>query len=167
MKNQARLQLSEYSNKYGVSISTLRRRIKAGEIQFDFQDGKYWLADRPIEKYVRNRSAVVAEEPAVQSTIEFPVITESFEEPVVENSVANFVTREEVMELSNNMINELKAAYVLVLQEKEEQILEAKKEIADLKTLCHTLESENEKLKAEANAPLSGWFTDEESEVEL
>jgi hypothetical protein len=163
MKKEARLQLSEYSNKYKVSVSTLRRRIKAGEIQYDFEGGKYWLPDRPIEKYVRNRPAIVEEEPV----IEFPVITENFidDEPAVaqpsQNTNENYVTHEEVLELTQSMINELKSAYVLILQEKEEQILEAKREIADLKTLCHTLETENEKLKAETSAPLSGWFSDD------
>ena len=49
-EKEAWLQLSDYSNKYRVSVSTLRRRIKAGEIQYQFEDGKYWLPDRAIEK---------------------------------------------------------------------------------------------------------------------
>ena len=162
MKNEARLQLSEYSNKYKVSVSTLRRRIKAGEIQYDFQDGKYWLLDAPIEKYARNRPTSV---PAPARSPEPPELVAEF--PVVSNEVENYVTRDEILELTNNMMNELKSAYVLVLQEKEGAIMECKKEIADLKTLCQSLESENEKLKAESHAPLSGWFSDDESEIEV
>ena len=183
MNKEAWLQLSEYSNKYRVSVSTLRRRIKAGDIQYQFEDGKYWLPDRAIEKYARNRptaaSASIPQvtipdpmpEPVMEEVVlfnegpEFPVSTET-EIPLASDS-SSFVTRDEVLEITNNMISELKSAYVLVLQEKEAQIMEAKKEIADLKTLCHTLESENEKIKAEASAPLSGWFLDEDSEVEL
>jgi hypothetical protein len=41
------LPLTEYSSKYKVSISTLRRRIKADDIQFVFEDGKYFLHDSP------------------------------------------------------------------------------------------------------------------------
>jgi len=45
-------------------------------------------------------------------------------------------------------LNELKRAYSLILQEKEEQVLILKDEIADLQTLVKVLESENNRLKA-------------------
>ena len=41
------LPLTEYSSKHKVSISTLRRRIKADEIKYVFQDGKYLILDEP------------------------------------------------------------------------------------------------------------------------
>ena len=37
------LRLQEYSNKYGVSISTLRRKIKCQEIEYTFKNGRYLL----------------------------------------------------------------------------------------------------------------------------
>ena len=37
------LTLQEYSNKEGVSISTLRRKIKASEIEFKRKSGKYYV----------------------------------------------------------------------------------------------------------------------------
>ena len=42
------LPLTEYSSKYRVSLSTLRRRIKAEDIQFRFADGKYLIIDEPL-----------------------------------------------------------------------------------------------------------------------
>lgn len=39
------LSLAEYSMKHKVSISTLRRRIKAEDIQFKLEDGKYLILD--------------------------------------------------------------------------------------------------------------------------
>lgn len=39
------LPLTEYSTKYKVSISTLRRRIKADEIKYVFEEGKYMILD--------------------------------------------------------------------------------------------------------------------------
>ena len=42
------LPLIEYSGKFRVSMSTLRRRIKAGEIEYKFADGKYLLKDGPL-----------------------------------------------------------------------------------------------------------------------
>lgn len=42
------LPLTEYSSKYKVSISTLRRRIKADDIKYVFEDGKYLIMDEPV-----------------------------------------------------------------------------------------------------------------------
>lgn len=37
------LTLQEYSNKQGLSISTLRRKIKGREIEYTFKNGRYLL----------------------------------------------------------------------------------------------------------------------------
>ncbi len=37
------LTLQEYSNKYKISISTLRRRIKTRDIEYTFNNGRYLL----------------------------------------------------------------------------------------------------------------------------
>ena len=37
------LTLQEYSNKQGISISTLRRKIKGREIEYIFKSGRYLL----------------------------------------------------------------------------------------------------------------------------
>ena len=122
MNREAWLQLSDYSNKYRVSVSTLRRRIKSGEIQYQFEEGKYWIPDRNIEKYVRQRpqkKASMRVSEIVDKVPEFPVIHEDFSN----GEESPFVSREEVLEITNKMISELKSAYVLVLQEKESSIL--------------------------------------------
>lgn len=43
------LPLTDYSSKYKISVSTLRRRIKADDIKYHFQDGKYYIFDEPIK----------------------------------------------------------------------------------------------------------------------
>ena len=43
------LTLQEYSNKQGLSISTLRRKIKGREIEYTFKNGRY-LLKAPEEK---------------------------------------------------------------------------------------------------------------------
>jgi hypothetical protein len=48
------LALTEYSNKHRVSISTLRRRIKAEDIRFRFEDGKYLILDEAPQKTAAN-----------------------------------------------------------------------------------------------------------------
>lgn len=42
------LPLTDYATKYKISVSTLRRRIKADDISYQFQDGKYYISDEPI-----------------------------------------------------------------------------------------------------------------------
>lgn len=37
--------LLEYAVKKGISISTLRRRIRANKIKYQLQDGKYYIWD--------------------------------------------------------------------------------------------------------------------------
>lgn len=39
------LDLHEFSKKYGVSLSTLRRRIRAKSIVYKLERGRYWLSD--------------------------------------------------------------------------------------------------------------------------
>ena len=46
------LALSEYSNKYKMSISTLRRRIKANQISFQLKGGKYYIANSSPTKHI-------------------------------------------------------------------------------------------------------------------
>ena len=58
------------------------------------------------------------------------------------------VKDEPILTAANKLLNELKKAYTLILQEKEEQILQLKEELSDLKTLVRVLESENDRLNA-------------------
>lgn len=43
------LTLQEYSNKQGISISTLRRKIKSQELEYTFKNGRY-LLKAPLKK---------------------------------------------------------------------------------------------------------------------
>ena len=49
-------------------------------------------------------------------------------------------------ELTQVMMDELKRAYSMILQEKEEQVCQLREEIADLRTLVRVLEAENLRL---------------------
>ena len=53
--------------------------------------------------------------------------------------------------IPDEVLEELKKAYLASLQSKEEQIFQLKEEVADLKTLVRVLESENERLKKETD----------------
>ena len=115
-------------------MSTLRRRIKSGEIESQFSDGKYLLKDCPIRIQQGNSdSETIAPPPSVRSQFQ------SGPEPVVD--------ADQFWRTTNGLLNEIKKAYALILQEKEEQILQLKDEVADLKTLVRVLEDENTRVK--------------------
>lgn len=142
------LPLTEYSSKYQVSISTLRRRIKADEIKYQFKDGRYLILDEPRDEH-RPSPAV---SPSLQNTTP---IDETFmkqapaqlENVSIAPSAKAESHEEPILAAANRLLAELKKAYTQILQEKEEQILHLKAEAADLKTLVRVLESENERLK--------------------
>lgn len=204
------LQISEYSNKYGVSVSTLRRRIKANEVEHRFDDGKYWLPDEQIKKYVRHNAMKAS--PARQAVIQSTKTNQAKAASTTSKSSSNWVwdvpkttsiatpavqgaTTSATAEASNEgssdalavakaMVSELKSAYVLILQEKEEQLLQLREEITDLRTLCRILESENEKLKSTASespskedstseysatpiSPITDWLLDEPMDMDI
>src|SRR5436190_5774976 len=51
--------LTDYSNKYKVSISTLRRRIKLENIPFKLASGKYFLLDEsPSDATMAKKSQI-------------------------------------------------------------------------------------------------------------
>lgn len=118
------LSLSEYSSEYGVSISTLRRRIKGKKIKYKLIHGKYFLP----------RQAT----PSPSQTFT-PVPTQKAPESFASAEDNTFAT-------AKTLLDELKKAYMQSLQSKEDQIIQLKQQITDLKTLVMYLERENEKL---------------------
>lgn len=194
------LPLTEYSSKYKVSISTLRRRIKADDIKYIFEDGKYLIMDEPVGTHQKvHRPSLSSEktfletptsEPATRTPA--PPVTgtpkssaasnlksaravsgggvglghtaipiaasiapaEGTISPAVSSQwhaeiqgLSNKENHEPILTAANRLLTELKKAYTQVLQEKEEQILHLKEEIADLKTLIRVLESDIERKK--------------------
>ena len=137
------LPLTEYSSKYHVSISTLRRRIKADSIKYQFNDGRYLIFDQSQEH--RPSQASISE----KMTLVPPMKKETASKP----EAVSFETRTEntseepILTAANRLLSELKKAYTQILQEKEEQILHLKQEVSDLKTLVRVLESENDRLR--------------------
>lgn len=147
MANADWLQITDYSNKYRVSVSTLRRRIKAGEIEFRFEDGKYWLPDTSVDRYTRKKA-----KPATPNPPPAP-------------RAASPSRESDAVAVAREMLKEMKSAYVQILQEKEEQVLQLKEEITDLRTLCRILENDNERLKTEMSkvSSVTSWLDEESS----
>lgn len=139
MGKQEWLTLNEYSVKYGVSISTLRRRVRNQQIRFRLEEGKYLVADAttPLESPGRKQIPMPGQVKAIE--METPVAQ------VSNHDGAGFFGA------AQKLLEELKKAYTLILQEKEEQICQLKDEISDLRTLVRVLEEENDRLKTSAN----------------
>lgn len=149
------LPLNDYSTKYQISISTLRRRIRSGTIENQFRDGKYWIKDQPTHRsYQTERSDLASVKTVPHAPSSTPIANTSA--PV---SADNGETS--ALEMANHLVAELKSAYVLILQEKEEQILQLKEEVADLKTLVRILEADREKTKSpDLNEAPGEWLND-------
>jgi hypothetical protein len=166
MLGQGWLPLNDYSTKYNISISTLRRRIRAGSIENQFRDGKYWLKDKPTNRaYQTDREDLASVTSATQTApvIEHAAMPVAMTPPSKSQAVPTPPISDDAraLEMANHLVSELKSAYVLILQEKEEQILLLKEETADLKTLVRILESENQRLKNPGLAEAHGeWLND-------
>jgi hypothetical protein len=152
MNKESWIPLTDYSSKYRVSVSTLRRRIKAEDIRYRFQDGKYFLLDTPMGAHPReHRPSQTSDASSMGTQQEASSKKDSADafltkgQNVFNNSDSR-MSDEPILTAANKLLNELKKAYTLVLQEKEEQILHLKEEVSDLKTLVRVLENENERL---------------------
>ncbi len=139
------LSLTEYSSKYRVSISTLRRKIKTDDIKFVFENGKYLIEDSPM-------SAPRGPRVATASGLDERLHEKLHQEPREESrEESHSEGSEPVLHVANRLLTELKKAYSQILHEKEEQILYLKEELLDLRTLVRVLESENERLSQRKN----------------
>lgn len=134
--------LTEYSRAHGLSISTLRRRIKTGELEYKLEDGKY---------LIKNSMPQVSDS-KVSSNIAPPPPFSAEEPAAVESKPASESGAQEFLAITHELVGEIKKAFSLVLQEKEKQILQLKEEVTDLKTLVRVLEDENAKLEKKAAA---------------
>jgi len=144
------LPITEYAGKYNVSISTLRRRIKTGGIEYSFGDGKYLIKDAPMTASPRNQSM----EPL--PTVAPPQRANgSASAPQLHTSASQDDDGSPILATANRILSELKKAYSLILQEKEEQIRQLREEIADLSTLVKVLEADNERLRQAQRTELS------------
>ena len=138
MTTDSWLPLAEYSMKHHVSISTLRRRIKADDIPFRFDDGKYLILDEPPKK------AATAEEH--RPSLSREAIKTSAAVAASETEMPATESGESVITAANKLLSDLKRAYTKILHEKEEQIMSLREEVVDLNTLVKILETENARL---------------------
>jgi hypothetical protein len=150
--NEQWLILTDYASKYKISVSTLRRRIKANQIRHRFEAGKYLIFDTAPED-VPMAAPVPTPSIAHQMAQDTPIQTspQSLEAEVKLKELSQ--GEEPILSTATRLLNELKRAYTNILQEKEEQMILLKEEVADLKTLVRVLESDNDRMRK----ILQGW----------
>jgi len=148
MNSQGWLPLTEYANKYKVSISTLRRRVRDHKAEWDFVNGKYYLKDLPLKQH---SSGNKTEEDGQSQTPPTSKGLSPQNNPKRSGAQPILKHKEPLLFSSaNRLLDELKKAYMMALQEKEEQIIVLKEEVADLKTLVKVLENENKRLQSDS-----------------
>ncbi|MBC7421053.1 MAG: hypothetical protein H7328_10030 [Bdellovibrio sp.] len=113
-------------------MSTLRRRIKAEDIQYRFDEGKYMIMEDESADEHR---------PSLRSDVQ-PKSASLHTQNTQQQDAG-----ESVITAANRLLTDLKKAYTQVLQEKETQIQGLRQELADIKTLVKVLESENTRLR--------------------
>ncbi len=147
------LALSDYSTKYRVSVSTLRRRIKAEDINFQLRDGKYFLIDEPMSTHQKHRPSQESDVEMVGAHLDSSKLNSAkLEAARTDKLLLSKIAKDEpILTAANKLLTELKKAYTQILYEKEDQILRLKEEVSDLKTLVKVLESENNKKNSYKN----------------
>lgn len=156
------LSLTDYSSKYRVSVSTLRRRIKNETIDYRVEHGKYIVPDQPFESFgfeksikIPNTSNAMTGSGAKSRMNSFDssnlvtIGTTDLEESkrVIAEKTEALHKQENDFATTKLLLNEIKKAYMAVLQEKEVHIIELKRELSDVNTLVRALERENAKMR--------------------
>jgi hypothetical protein len=175
------LSLTEYSAKYKVSISTLRRRIKKDEVEHVQESGKYMLPDVPYDVLLQKDTAphtgqssfvevsgndTTAAPPQKRQLngdknddgaylrplgLDLSFVGQPKNEYASSTAKSDYVASPELIEL--------KKAYTKVLSEKESQLLQLKQHIVDLQTLNKALENEADRLNTELLGPMKTSFS--------
>ncbi len=139
------ISLNDYSSKYKVSVSTLRRRIKEDAAEYNLENGKYWLKDTPLMMHQFHARVISSAPPSVsRDPIGPEPISEIKGRPLIQDLPLNQGVESDQIALTvHSVLQEIKKAYAVILQEKEEQIILLKEEVTDLKTLVRVLEENN------------------------
>ena len=177
MNNQW-LSLAEYSGKYKVSVSTLRRRIRADQLVFSLKFGKYFLRDQNLaslkklktkKKQNSNKHELdfISDKKKTTSENEgadFVLHTKHYEDTSKkENTVfpgsEGIGTKTVDFKKSSSsdlleekaLVNKLmdsQKEFFRQIEKKEIKINEQQNKVADLNTLVAILEKENKELKS-------------------
>lgn len=121
------IDLAQFATKYGVSQSTLRRRIRANTIAYRLERGKYFLQDSP---------EVLSEAPLFARNVNHP--------QTVAASQRALQSHPEVASSGQTRIEN---------PQLEEENRKLRKQLAELETFVSALEAEIRRLEAQLKAP--------------
>ena len=140
------LSLTDYASKYRISVSTLRRRIKTGQIEHRLDHGKYLIHD-PQGGDVLDVAELRNSYPLAAEAAPLAADAQEKLNQLKNAHTAGRPQEEPIISSATRLLSELKRAYMNVLQEKEEQLIQLKEEVADLKTLVRVLEDDNDRMR--------------------
>lgn len=158
MDNQY-LSLNEYSNKYGISISTLRRRIRAGQFSYSLKFGKYFLKDQSPDTFSKKQKVTKRDNKEIRFNSgkkKFESQSSSFEQ-LKDEAVKDIESGKSKNDLLSALLKDSSFLVRLMdsqkelysqIEKKEKKISEQQSQIADLDTLVALLEKENKDLKS-------------------
>lgn len=164
------LSLAEYSSKYGVSISTLRRRIRSGQFPYSLKLGKYFLEDQSPAALNKRQNAKQKKIGKSESdfspgdkkkalsqapSASFPGVMQQLKrEREAEGAILDRRSKDDLStflledhSFVHKVMDSQKELYSQI-EKKEEKINEQQNQIADLNTLVALLEKENKELKS-------------------
>ena len=139
------LSLTEYSSKYNVSISTLRRRIRSGQLPFNIRFGKYFLKDqslgslKEIKEEIKKSESTTSVKNKGDSRKK-----DAIQKDIIQKEIKSVGTEHSLLD---KLVDVQKKLYEKI-EAKELKILEQQTQIADLNTLVAFLEKENKDLKS-------------------
>lgn len=116
------IDLAQFATKYGVSQSTLRRRIRANTINYRLERGKYFLDDSP---------SVLSEAPLFARNVNQPLTT---------------AASQRALQSHPNITEPTSDTSAI-----EEENRRLKKQLAELETFVSALEAEVKRLQALVN----------------
>ena len=114
------IDLAQFASKYGISQSTLRRRIRANTITFRLERGKYFLEDSPT---------VLSEAPLFARNVNQPLTTAASQRAIQSHAAGESA--------GNSPPSAL-----------EDENRKLKKQLAELETFVSALEAEIRRLQA-------------------
>ena len=125
--NMTWIDLAQFATKFGVSQSTLRRRIRANTIQYRLERGKYFLEDSP---------SVLSEAPLFARNVNHPQTVAASQRALQSHPEAG----------SNPSSSS-------DTQQLEEENRKLKKQLGELETFVSALESEIRRLESQIAKP--------------
>jgi len=120
------IDLAQFATKYGISQSTLRRRIRANTIPYRLERGKYFLEDSP---------EVLSEAPLFARNVNQPQTVAASQRALQSHPEAGSTGK------------------TSGVQQLEEENRKLRKQLAELETFVSALESEVRRLEAQLKAP--------------